>query len=69
MPPAISLRRAEILSLLQQLNRRPNKTIRMVTHDPKAAGHAGRRLEMDQMEMDQLEMDKGRLVERAMADT
>jgi putative ABC transport system ATP-binding protein len=45
----------EILSLLQQLNRQHKKTILMVTHDPKAADHASR----------QLEMDKGSLVERA----
>jgi putative ABC transport system ATP-binding protein len=44
----------EILTLLQQLNRQQNKTIVMVTHDPKAADHATR----------QLEMDKGSLVER-----
>ena len=47
----------EILSLLQQLNRQHKKTILMVTHDPKAADHASR----------QLEMDKGQLIERAMA--
>jgi putative ABC transport system ATP-binding protein len=47
----------EILSLLQQLNRQHNKTILMVTHDPKAADHASRRLETD----------KGQLIERAMA--
>jgi putative ABC transport system ATP-binding protein len=46
----------EILSLLQQLNRQHKKTILMVTHDPKAADHASR----------QLEMDKGQLIERAM---
>ena len=45
----------EILSLLQQLNRQHNKTILMVTHDPKAADHATR----------QLEMDKGQLIERS----
>jgi putative ABC transport system ATP-binding protein len=45
----------EILSLLQQLNRQHNKTILMVTHDPKAADHASRRLETD----------KGQLFERA----
>ena len=49
----------EILSLLQQLNRQHNKTILMVTHDPKAADHASR----------QLEMDKGQLIERAPAVT
>jgi putative ABC transport system ATP-binding protein len=37
----------EILALLQQLNRQHGKTILMVTHDPKAADHASRRLEMD----------------------
>ncbi len=47
----------EILSLLQQLNRQHSKTILMVTHDPKAADHASR----------QLEMDKGQLIERSMA--
>ena len=47
----------EILGLLQQLNRQQKKTIVMVTHDPKAADHASR----------QLEMDKGQLIERAMA--
>jgi putative ABC transport system ATP-binding protein len=47
----------EILSLLQQLNRQHNKTILMVTHDPKAADHASR----------QLEMDKGQLIERVPA--
>jgi putative ABC transport system ATP-binding protein len=46
----------EILSLLQQLNRLHKKTIVMVTHDPKAADHASR----------QLEMDKGSLIERAL---
>jgi len=45
----------EILSLLQQLNRQHKKTILMVTHDPKAADHASRRLETD----------KGQLIERA----
>jgi putative ABC transport system ATP-binding protein len=47
----------EILGLLQQLNRQHGKTILMVTHDPKAADHASR----------QLEMDKGSLVERTAA--
>jgi len=46
----------EILSLLQQLNRLHKKTILMVTHDPKAADHASR----------QLEMDKGQLIERGL---
>jgi putative ABC transport system ATP-binding protein len=47
----------EILALLQQLNRQHKKTILMVTHDPKAADHASR----------QLEMDKGTLIERSLA--
>ena len=47
----------EILGLLQQLNRQQKKTIVMVTHDPKAADHASR----------QLEMDKGQLIERSLA--
>jgi putative ABC transport system ATP-binding protein len=47
----------EILALLQQLNRQQGKTIVMVTHDPKAADHATR----------QLEMDKGDLVARVRA--
>jgi putative ABC transport system ATP-binding protein len=42
----------EILGLLEMLNRDFGKTIVMVTHDPKAAGHARR----------VLELDKGRLV-------
>jgi putative ABC transport system ATP-binding protein len=42
----------EILGLLQTLNRGQGKTIIMVTHDPKAADHASRLLNMD----------KGRLV-------
>jgi putative ABC transport system ATP-binding protein len=41
----------EILALLQQLNRQQGKTIVMVTHDPKAADHATRRLEMDKGEL------------------
>tara|TARA_R110000868_G_scaffold13551_17_gene63031 strand:- start:67 stop:759 length:693 start_codon:yes stop_codon:yes gene_type:complete len=45
----------EILGLLQLLNREQNKTIVMVTHDPKAADHAGR----------VLHMDKGQLVDGA----
>ncbi len=47
----------EILKLLQQLNQQQGKTIVMVTHDPKAADHATR----------QLEMDKGDLVARVPA--
>jgi putative ABC transport system ATP-binding protein len=37
----------EILDLLQTLNREHGKTIVMVTHDPRAAGHASRRLYVD----------------------
>ena len=43
----------EILGLLQTLNRTQGKTIIMVTHDPKAADHASR----------VLNMDKGKLVD------
>jgi putative ABC transport system ATP-binding protein len=45
----------EILGLLQLLNREHGKTIVMVTHDPKAAGHATHTLHLD----------KGTLVEQA----
>ena len=38
---------AEILTLLQMLNREHGKTIVMVTHDPKAAEYAARRLHLD----------------------
>jgi putative ABC transport system ATP-binding protein len=37
----------EILLLLQTLNKQFGKTIVMVTHDPRAAEHATRRLQMD----------------------
>ena len=37
----------EILRLLQTLNRKYDKTIIMVTHDPKAAGYASRQLHVD----------------------
>jgi putative ABC transport system ATP-binding protein len=37
----------EVLGLLQQLNRTHGKTIIMVTHDPRAAGHASRTLYVD----------------------
>ena len=47
----------EVLALLQQLNRAHGKTIVMVTHDPKAAEHAGR----------VLHLDKGALVESEQA--
>ncbi len=48
---------AEVLGLLQQLNREHGKTIVMVTHDPKAAEFA-RHI---------LHLDKGTLVEQAAA--
>jgi putative ABC transport system ATP-binding protein len=38
---------AEVLTLLQQLNREHHKTIIMVTHDPKAAEYARRTLQLD----------------------
>ena len=41
----------EILTLLQILNRDHGKTILMVTHDPKAARHAGRILYVDKGEL------------------
>ncbi len=37
----------EILNLLEVLNREHGKTIIMVTHDPRAAGHATRTLHLD----------------------
>jgi putative ABC transport system ATP-binding protein len=37
----------EILGLLQMLNRQHDKTIIMVTHDPKAAGYASHQLHVD----------------------
>ena len=37
----------EILTLLQRLNREHGKTIVMVTHDPKAAEYARRRIHLD----------------------
>ena len=37
----------EILRLLQMLNREHGKTLVMVTHDPKAAEYAGRRVMLD----------------------
>lgn len=47
----------DILALLETLNRDHGKTVVMVTHDPKAASHAGKTLHMD----------KGRLVEEAVS--
>jgi putative ABC transport system ATP-binding protein len=37
----------EILGLLTGLNRELGKTIIMVTHDPKAAGHAARMIHLE----------------------
>jgi putative ABC transport system ATP-binding protein len=37
----------EILTLLQMLNREHEKTVVMVTHDPKAAEYARRQLHLD----------------------
>ena len=37
----------EILSLLQELNEKQQKTIIMVTHDPRAADHAKQTLHLD----------------------
>ncbi|HYK79646.1 MAG TPA: ABC transporter ATP-binding protein [Micropepsaceae bacterium] len=37
----------EILAILKLLNQRQGKTVIMVTHDPKAADYASRRLEVD----------------------
>ena len=49
---------AEVLGLLQQLNREHGKTIIMVTHDPKAAEYATHTLHLD----------KGTLVDAAAGD-
>ena len=38
---------AEVLTLLQMLNREHGKTVVMVTHDPKAAEYARRQLLLD----------------------
>jgi putative ABC transport system ATP-binding protein len=45
----------EILALMQELNGSQQKTIIMVTHDPRAADHARRTLHLD----------KGRLIGEA----
>jgi putative ABC transport system ATP-binding protein len=44
-----------ILLLLERLNRERGKTIVMVTHDPRAAGHASRRMRLDKGELRALE--------------
>jgi putative ABC transport system ATP-binding protein len=42
---------AEVLSLLQQLNREAGKTVIMVTHDPKAASYARRMVHLEKGEL------------------
>lgn len=42
---------AEVLTLLQTLNRAAGKTIIMVTHDPKAAAHAKRMVHLEKGEL------------------
>ena len=42
---------AEVLQLLESLNRNAGKTIIMVTHDPKAASHACRTLHLEKGEL------------------
>jgi putative ABC transport system ATP-binding protein len=42
---------ADVLSLLEELNRGAGKTIIMVTHDPKAASHARRTLHLEKGEL------------------
>lgn len=42
---------AEILSLLQTLNQRADKTVIMVTHDPKAAAYARRTVHLEKGEL------------------
>jgi putative ABC transport system ATP-binding protein len=42
---------AEVLGLLQQLNRQMGKTVIMVTHDPKAAAHAQRTVHLEKGEL------------------
>lgn len=42
---------AGVLALLEQLNTKFKKTIIMVTHDPKAASHAGRQLHLEKGEL------------------
>ena len=42
---------AEVLGLLQSLNRMAGKTVIMVTHDPKAAAYAGRMLHLEKGEL------------------
>jgi len=42
---------AEVLDLLEQLNRELGKTIVMVTHDPKAAARARRLIHLEKGEL------------------
>jgi putative ABC transport system ATP-binding protein len=42
---------ADVLSLLQTLNRTAGKTVIMVTHDPKAAGYASRTVHLEKGEL------------------
>ena len=41
----------DVLNLMQVLNREAGKTIIMVTHDPKAAAHAGRTVHLEKGEL------------------
>jgi putative ABC transport system ATP-binding protein len=43
----------EILGLMRTLNRTQNKTIIMVTHDPKAAEYASRQVHLDKGQLDE----------------
>jgi len=45
----------EILDLMRTLNRTQNKTIIMVTHDPKAAEYASRQVHLDKGQLDDVE--------------
>jgi putative ABC transport system ATP-binding protein len=54
----------EVLSILNLLRSELGKTVVMVTHDPIAAAHAGRRLHLDKGILYQGEM-AGRLEDRA----
>ncbi|HUK82130.1 MAG TPA: ABC transporter ATP-binding protein [Verrucomicrobiae bacterium] len=42
---------AEVLALLQTLNRQAGKTVILVTHDPKAAAYAGRTVHLEKGEL------------------
>jgi putative ABC transport system ATP-binding protein len=45
----------EILDLMRTLNRSQQKTIIMVTHDPKAAEYASRQVHLDKGQLDDVE--------------